>query len=194
MKRIISVFFVCVLGIGIFCTVALAEPDVMTLTAMPGDLMLSGDRIGEPRFVRAGTARLVLRASAKLETLKETEKDNADVNFDGHVTAADARILLRYSARLQAFPLRLKSGQTLRIGPYEEISPFTWSVSTSDHAAQIGEKIKTTPSDRNEDGLPRYWSCDVSFSAPGTYDLTLIYRHIPSGTIYRELRFTVTVN
>lgn len=60
----------------------------------PGDI--NGD--GE---VLANDARMVLRASALLETLNDAQTTAADVNKDGKVLADDARQILRFSAQLQ---------------------------------------------------------------------------------------------
>jgi len=51
--------------------------------------------------VDASDARLILRASAKLETLTASQRKIADVNSDGNVTASDARTVLRMAAKLQ---------------------------------------------------------------------------------------------
>lgn len=51
--------------------------------------------------VDAADARLILRASAKLETLSTSQKKVADVNSDGNITASDARTVLRMAAKLQ---------------------------------------------------------------------------------------------
>ena len=51
--------------------------------------------------VDASDARLILRASAKLESLSASQKKLADVNSDGNVTASDARTVLRMAAKLQ---------------------------------------------------------------------------------------------
>lgn len=51
--------------------------------------------------VDAADARLILRASAKLDSLTTSQKKLADVNSDGNVTAADARTVLRMAAKLQ---------------------------------------------------------------------------------------------
>lgn len=60
----------------------------------------SGDVNGDGD-VLANDARLALRASAKLETLTETQKKAADVDGSGDVLANDARQILRFSAKLQ---------------------------------------------------------------------------------------------
>ena len=71
------------------------------LTYLLGDANLDGT-------VNAADARIVLRISAKVDTL---EKHNialemVDMNFDGILNAADARIVLRISAKLQDIPVK----------------------------------------------------------------------------------------
>ena len=51
--------------------------------------------------VNASDARLILRASAQLETLDENQKKIADVNGDNKVNASDARTVLRMSAQIE---------------------------------------------------------------------------------------------
>ncbi len=51
--------------------------------------------------VDASDARLILRASAKLENISSAQRKLADVNSDGNVTASDARTVLRMAAKLQ---------------------------------------------------------------------------------------------
>ena len=48
----------------------------------------------------AGDARLVLRASAGVDTLTETQQKKADADSNGKITAADARLILRKSAKM----------------------------------------------------------------------------------------------
>lgn len=50
--------------------------------------------------IDASDARLILRYTARLETLTEAQILSSDINSDGRVTAADARLLLRYAAGL----------------------------------------------------------------------------------------------
>lgn len=59
-----------------------------------------GDVNGDGK-ITAADARIVLRASAKLETLEETSLLAADINKDNKITAADARTILRVSAKLE---------------------------------------------------------------------------------------------
>ena len=65
----------------------------------------------------AAAARDVLRYSAALCELDDSQKQAADVNFDGEVDASDARKLLRYSANIDSFSIRLRKGQTLTFAP-----------------------------------------------------------------------------
>lgn len=58
------------------------------------DPIQKGDVNGDGK-ITAADAREALRASAKLETLSEKQKQAADVNCDGKVTAADAREILK---------------------------------------------------------------------------------------------------
>ncbi|MBQ6018834.1 MAG: dockerin type I repeat-containing protein [Clostridia bacterium] len=62
-------------------------------SAVLGDINDSGK-------ANAADARLLLRYSAKLETLDEAHLALADYNCDGKVNSADARILLRAAAKL----------------------------------------------------------------------------------------------
>ncbi len=62
------------------------------------------DKTGDVNFdgsVTAADARLILRASAGLESLSVSQLPVADINGDSRVTAADARIVLRMSAGLE---------------------------------------------------------------------------------------------
>ena len=64
----------------------------------PGGLRGDADLDGK---VLAKDARLVLRASAKLETLEGMAFTNCDLNGDGKLLAGEARKILRYSAKLE---------------------------------------------------------------------------------------------
>ena len=71
-------------------------------TTEPKPLIHIGDIDGDGR-ITAYDARLVLRASAKLEKLTKDQALRADVDGDGKITAADARKILRVSAGLEKF-------------------------------------------------------------------------------------------
>ena len=80
------------------CTVC-GETETETIPKSADDYM-PGDVDGNGQ-VLANDARLALRASAKLETLDERQKNAADVDGSGDVLADDARQILRFSAKLQ---------------------------------------------------------------------------------------------
>ena len=61
-----------------------------------------GDVNGDAR-ITAADARIVLRASARIDTLSPEAEKNADVNKDGKVNASDARMILRVSAKIDDF-------------------------------------------------------------------------------------------
>ena len=61
-----------------------------------------GDVNGDGKITSAD-ARLVLRASAKIDIIEGNEFLAADVNKDNKITSADARIVLRVAAKLQTF-------------------------------------------------------------------------------------------
>ena len=63
----------------------------------------AGDVTGDDK-ITAADARLVLRASAKLETLDENQLIIAEVTGDGKISAADARLILRAAAKLETLP------------------------------------------------------------------------------------------
>ena len=69
------------------------------LAYLLGDANLDGQ-------ITAADARIILRISAKLETLEDNKiaVENIDVNFDGTVSASDARTVLRVAAKLQSMP------------------------------------------------------------------------------------------
>ncbi len=73
---------------------AAGESDIPT--AEPGDIDANGK-------ISASDARLVLRASAKLENFNAEQTKAADVNGDNKITASDARKILRVSAKLDTF-------------------------------------------------------------------------------------------
>ena len=69
------------------------------LAYLLGDANLDGQ-------ITAADARIILRISAKLETLEDNKiaVENIDVNFDGTVSASDARTVLRVAAKLESMP------------------------------------------------------------------------------------------
>ena len=76
------------------CDVCGETLDAPVTQGLRGDANLDGK-------VLANDARLVLRASAKLETLEGQAFANCDLNGDGRLLAGEARKILRYSAKLE---------------------------------------------------------------------------------------------
>ena len=74
--------------------VVYAKWEDVSASGLRGDANLDGK-------VLANDARLVLRASAKLETLEGQGFVNCDLNGDGKLLAGEARKILRYSAKLE---------------------------------------------------------------------------------------------
>ena len=77
-----------------FSYYALVDETEEATAGLRGDANLDGK-------VVANDARLVLRASAKLETLTGQAFVNCDLNGDGKLLAGEARKILRYSAKLE---------------------------------------------------------------------------------------------
>ena len=117
----------------------------------------------------AAAARDVLRFSAKLEDLEDYQKKNADVNFDGKITAADARILLRYCAKLGGFPVTLRVGQELKFGPFNTLWKLVCLTESSDELKIereiIPHKKPSNPGDSDRHIL------HVTPAQPGTYTI-----------------------
>ena len=84
----------------IICADCLTVVEMGSTIPKLGKTIIPGDVNGDGEIL-ANDARLALRASAKLETLDETQTKAADVNEDGKVLADDARQILRFSAQLQ---------------------------------------------------------------------------------------------
>lgn len=71
-------------------------------TKPPVTNVMLGDVTGDGK-ITAADARLVLRVSAKLESLEDAKFKAGDVTGDNKITAADARKILRVSAKLDSF-------------------------------------------------------------------------------------------
>ena len=85
-------FFCTVMDTG-STIVSSFSADIVIFDQMKGDVNSDGQ-------ITAVDARLVLRHSASLENLTDSNLVAADVNNDNKVTALDARYILRYSARI----------------------------------------------------------------------------------------------
>ena len=118
-------------------------------------------------------ARDILRYSAGLEELKDYQITAADVNFDGEVTAADARILLRYCARLGGFPVTLRVGQELKFGPFNGWWKLVSLTESSDKLRIEREIIPIEISTRDGDSAKHI--LHVTPSQPGTYTFEAVY-------------------
>lgn len=78
-----------------FCTIVLSLClNIVALAVYLGDVNNDGN-------VTAGDARIILRHSAKLDTITEEQLSIADVDNNGKITASDARLTLRMSAKLE---------------------------------------------------------------------------------------------
>ena len=115
----------------------------------------------------AVAARDVLRFSAKLEDLEDYQKKNADVNFDGKITASDARILLRYCAKLGGFPVTLRVGQELKFGPFNSWWKLV-SLTESSEQLKVEREIIPMPKNSAPGGSDRH-ILHVTPTQPGTY-------------------------
>lgn len=121
----------------------------------------------------AVAARDVLRFSAKLEDLEDYQKKNADVNFDGKITASDARILLRYCAKLGGFPVTLRVGQELKFGPFSswwKLIPIT----ESSDKLKIDREVIPMPEDPAPGDSDKH-ILHVTPSEPGKYTFEVVY-------------------
>lgn len=89
-KKIISAILAAALLLTTAVTVVFAQGGKL------GDMDDNG-------VIEAADARIILRASARLEKLDADHAKRADTNKDGRLTAADARLTLRVAARLDKF-------------------------------------------------------------------------------------------
>lgn len=90
-KKIIAIILSVLTAVSAFSAFAFA------------DFIRAGDVNGDGK-VNAADARLVLRASASLETLTDEQKVVAEVTGDNKISAADARLILRAAANLDILP------------------------------------------------------------------------------------------
>ena len=112
-------------------------------------------------------ARDILRYAARLEEFDDHQKKTADVNFDGKITAADARILLRYCARLGGFPVTLRVGQELKFGPFNTLWKLVCLTESSDQL-KIDREIIPMPENPAPGDSDRH-ILHVTPTQPGTY-------------------------
>ena len=112
-------------------------------------------------------ARDILRYAARLEEFDDHQKKTADVNFDGKITAADARILLRYCAKLGGFPVTLRVGQELKFGPFNTLWKLVCLTESSDKL-KIDREIIPMP-ENPAPGDSDIHILHVTPTQPGTY-------------------------
>lgn len=115
----------------------------------------------------SAAARDILRYSAGLEEFIDYQKTAADVNFDGEVTASDARILLRYCAKLGGFPVTLHVGQELKFGPFSSWWKLISLTESSDNL-KIEREIIPMPENPAPGDSDRH-ILHVTPAQPGTY-------------------------
>ena len=115
----------------------------------------------------SAAARDILRYSAGLEEFIDYQKTAADVNFDGEVTASDARILLRYCAKLGGFPVTLRVGQELKFGPFNSWWKLTPITESSDKL-KIDREVIPMPEDPAPGDSAKH-ILHVTPAQPGTY-------------------------
>ena len=118
-------------------------------------------------------ARDILRYSAGLEEFIDYQKTAADVNFDGKITAADARILLRYCARLGGFPVTLRVGQELKFGPFNGWWKLV-SLTESSDKLRIEREIIPMPENPAPGDSAKH-ILHVTPTQPGTYTFEAVY-------------------
>lgn len=85
MKKLVCAATAAVMTVGV---------TAISASAVVGDMNDSGK-------MNSADARLLLRYSAKLETIDDAHLAMADLNYDGKVNSGDARILLRAAAKLE---------------------------------------------------------------------------------------------
>ena len=112
-------------------------------------------------------ARDILRYAARLEEFDDHQKKTADVNFDGKITAEDARILLRYCAKLGGFPVTLRVGQELKFGPFNTLWKLVCLTESSDQL-KIDREIIPMP-ENPAPGDSDIHILHVTPTQPGTY-------------------------
>ena len=165
-------------------------PCALNVTAFPGYVHeVRGE--GYTTYVRnAAAARDVLRVSARLMELDEHMRPQADVNFDGKITASDARILLRYSARLQGFPVKLRVGQTLQFGPFNTL-PDDFVLSETTEALRV-ESILVPVIRHAGGGATGQRVFRVTPTSPGTHTFEIAWREFGGKTTRYAARFDIT--
>lgn len=117
MKRTVTRVLSLFLSLLLLCSVAPLRPLVRAAALITGDVNLDGK-------VGSDDARLVLRASVKLEVLRDDALRCADADHDTNITAGDARLILRCSVGLETLaPMPDVSTQTVVYQTRQDIPP-----------------------------------------------------------------------
>ncbi len=95
------------------CGTELQKPPVINDKYSLGDINNDGK-------ITASDARTILRTSAKLETLSESQLLVADIDSNGKISASDARIALRISAKLDSIDNYIKNEPPVDEPPVDE--------------------------------------------------------------------------
>ena len=171
MKRIITITLSVLMIIGLILPTGAVsvtnqteeKTDGVELDVFPGYVHYE-DRSYERN---PAAARDILRYAARLEEFDDHQKKTADVNFDGKITAADARILLRYCAKLGGFPVTLRVGQELKFGPFNTLWKLVCLTESSDKL-KIDREIIPMP-ENPAPGDSDIHILHVTPTQPGTY-------------------------
>ena len=181
MKRISAIILAVLMVVGLVLSVnavsALSKEkennNSIDVSFFPGYVHIDKNSGSSRTKCNTAAARDILRYSAGLEELKDYQITAADVNFDGEVTAEDARILLRYCARLGGFPVTLRVGQELKFGPFNGWWKLVSLTESSDKLRIEREIIPIEISTRDGDSAKHI--LHVTPSEPGTYTFEAVY-------------------
>ena len=175
MKRISAIILAVLMVVGLVLSVNAVSSlskekennNSIDVSFFPGYVHIDKNSGSSRTKCNTAAARDILRYSAGLEELKDYQITAADVNFDGKITAADARILLRYCARLGGFPVTLRVGQELKFGPFNTLWKLVCLTESSDELKIereiIPHKKPSNPGDSDRHIL------HVTPTQPGTY-------------------------
>ena len=181
MKRISAIILAVLMVVGLVLSVNAVSSlskekknnNSIDVSFFPGYVHIDKNSGSSRTKCNTAAARDILRYSAGLEELKDYQITAADVNFDGEVTAADARILLRYCARLGGFPVTLRVGQELKFGPFNGWWKLVSLTESSDKLRIEREIIPIEISTRDGDSAKHI--LHVTPSEPGTYTFEAVY-------------------
>lgn len=143
----------------------------LTLTCSSAIILANADSIklgdvNKDDKITASDARLVLRASAQIESLSEEAKLAADVTFDKKITASDARLILRASAQIEELP---------EMPTQETPSESTTDESTTNQEPEKpSEKPSEDPSENTTEVIAETYPAAIDAFFSGKYYLEAI--------------------